>query len=135
MPDYSEVQFTRWQAATFTPACPYVVGSTYATRPTPRFEFKPGATGYTGGGYPRLRTSERGSESGHGSNDVFVSVHRLAAVVWCYPVEQPLPELTDHLRERDVHHQLEMPAANLSDHIEVLDHGEHSSRTQADRTR
>ena len=36
----------------------YVVGDTYARRDTPRFEFKAGSPSHTGGGYPRLRSSE-----------------------------------------------------------------------------
>lgn len=130
MPDYSDVQFTRWVAATFTPACPYVVGDTYATRPTPRFEFKAGAVGYTGGGYPRLRSSERGPESGHGSNDVFVPIHRLAALVWCYSGDHPLAEDAAHLREMDVHHELGFPSANLPEYISVESHSSHASITR-----
>lgn len=131
MPDYSEVQFTRRQAAIHTPACPYTIGDgTYARKRTPTFEYKSSATGYTGGGYPRIRSRERrGHTPGDGTDDVFVAVHRLAAVVWCYDGDRPLSEITADLRERDVHHELEMPAANLPAHVEVVGHGEHSRRT------
>lgn len=131
-------QLTRVEVGLATPDCPYVRGPTYARKPTPTYEFKAGATGYTGGGYPRVRSRERRPwTAGDGTDDVFVPIHRLAAVVWCYPSEQPLADVVAHLRERDVHHQLEMPAANLPDHIEVVGHGEHSRRTNTapDRTR
>lgn len=112
--------------------CPYVVGETYARKGRATFEFKPSATGYTGGGYARVRSKEDGPEvSRPGMGDVFVSIHRLAAVVWCYDADRPLDEITDHLRDRDVHHTTEMPSANGPDLVEVLDHGEHSSRTNA----
>lgn len=130
MPDYSEVQFTRRVAAQFTPSCPYVVGPTYAERRTPRFEYKPSAVGYSGGGYPRLRSSERGPESGNGSNDVFVPIHRLAALAWCYSGEHPIEEDSADLREHDVHHQLGFPSANLPEYISVESHGDHAKITR-----
>lgn len=111
--------------------CPYVVGETYAERDTPTFEFKPSATGYTGGGYARVRSIEHGPEvSRPGKGDVFVSIHRLAAVVWCYPEEMPLAEVTADLREHDVHHQLGMPSANLPDELATREHGDHSKITR-----
>ena len=117
-------------------ACPYVVGPTYSRKDRPTFEYKSGSPDHTGGGYPRVRSIEDGPEvSRAGMGDVFVSIHRLAAVVWCYDTDEPLGDVCDDLRERDVHHQLEMPSANLPGHIEVLDHAEHSKRTGADRTR
>lgn len=113
--------------------CPYVVGDTYARRNVPRFEFKSGATGYTGGGYPRVRSCERGPESGHGSNDVFVSIHRLIAVARCYPDDWTVAEIQEDMIGKDVHHKLGMPSANVPAELEVRDHGDHSGITQAQR--
>lgn len=115
-------------------ASKYVVGETYARRSIPRFEFKPGATGYTGGGYPRVRSVERGPENGKPpgkSGDVFVSIHRLIAVVACYPAEKPLAEIQDEMVSQDVHHELGMPSANLPDYLSTRSHGDHSSITRA----
>lgn len=124
---------TRWEAAVLTGECPYVVGETWA-RSTARcatFEYKAHAEGYTGGGYPRWRSIERGPEvSRPGSGEVFVPVHRLAAVLWCYDAATPLPDVTDDLRGRDVHHTLGMPSANLPDAVETRDHGDHSAVTR-----
>lgn len=115
-----------------TEGCPYVRGETYARKRTPTFEFKAGATGYTGGGYARIRSRERREHTpGDGTDDVFVPVHRLAAVVWCYDADRPIAEVTEHLRAHDVHHQLEFPSANLPAHIEVVDHGEHAAMTNS----
>lgn len=112
----------------------YVRGATYARSETPTFEYKAGATGYSGGGYPRVRSNERREHTpGDGTDDVFVSIHRLAAVAWCYGEEWSVSEILADLGDKDVHHQLEMPSANLSDEIAVVEHARHSEITQAQR--
>lgn len=138
MPDdpLADRTLTRWETAVLTGECPYTVGPTWAMEDTATFEFKSSATGYTGGGYARWRSIEYGPEvSRVGKGEVFVSVHRLAALVWCFDGDVHVGADADYLRDRDVHHMLEIPSANLPDHIEVLDHAEHSRQTQADRTR
>ena len=108
----------------------YVRGPTYARRRTPRFEFKPSATGYTGGGYARIRSTERREHTpGDGAEDVFVSVHRLCAVAWKYPDSWSVGEILNDMDGKDVHHQLGMPSANLESELEVIEHGRHSGVT------
>lgn len=125
----------------------YVRGPTYARRPTPRFEFKPSSTGYTGGGYARIRSSEyRDHTAGEGADDVFVSVHRLAAVAWFdtlgpddTPEDITAAEILEsgELVGTDVHHTQPdgdgpgMPSANGEEWIELRDHGRHSEITQS----
>jgi hypothetical protein len=112
----------------------HVLGETYSRKQTPTFEFKASSTGYTGGGYARVRSNERRADKpGDGTHDVFASIHRLMAVVHCYPADKPLAEIQNHMVGRDVHHTLRMPSANLPDELEVRGHGEHSEITQADR--
>ena len=120
-------------------ASDYVRGETYARRERPRFEFKPSATGYTGGGYARIRSTERRAHTpGDGTDDVFVSVHRLAAVAWHLP-EGTLGEDVhlDALDGVDVHHRQPdsdapgMPAANGEAWTETVTHGTHSEITQS----
>lgn len=109
----------------------YVLGDTYTRQEAATFEFKDGSPDHTGGGYPRWRSVEHGPHTpGDTGAEVYVPVHRLLAVVACYPADEPLPAILNDLAERDVHHQLEMPSANLPDHLEVLDHGTHSSVTR-----
>jgi hypothetical protein len=119
----------------------HVRGPTYARRDTPRFEYKPSATGYTGGGYPRVRSCERRDHTpGDGTDDVFVSIHRLAAVAWHLP-DGTLGRdvfLSD-LDGFDVHHtqpdadKRGMPAANGEAWTELVSHGRHSEITQTQR--
>jgi len=118
----------------------YVVGPTYARRDTPRFEFKAGSPDHTGGGYPRLRSTERRPHTpGDGADDVFVPVHRLAAVAWHLP-DGTLGEDVhlSALSGADIHHtqpdrdRRGMPAANGEAWTEMLDHGDHSEVTQAE---
>lgn len=125
------VSLTRWASAFIGWDAPYVVGPTYARSPHATFEFKAGATGYTGGGYPRVRSVERGPESGYGSGDVFVSVHRLIAVARLYGPEWAIGDIQRDMVGKDVHHELGMPSANLPGHLSLRDHGEHSEITQA----
>lgn len=118
----------------------YVRGPTYARTARPTFEFKPSATGYTGGGYARVRSWERREHTpGDGTDDVFVSVHRLAAVAW----HLPDGTLGDDVRladldGQDVHHTQPdadtrgMPAANGPEWTRVESHADHSSITQAE---
>lgn len=116
----------------------YVRGETYARRERPRFEFKPTATGYTGGGYPRVRSTERREHTpGDGTDDVFVSIHRLAAVAWHLP-DGTLGEdvRLSALDGVDVHHTTPdggpgMPSANGEAWTTVVDHGRHSEITQS----
>jgi hypothetical protein len=117
-----------------TEANRYVRGQTYARRQTPTFEFKAGATGYTGGGYPRVRSKERREHTpGDGTDDVFVPIHRLAAVAWCYDAEWSIAEILADLGERDVHHELGFPSATVESELRVVDHDRHASLTQAER--
>jgi hypothetical protein len=117
----------------------YVVGPTYARRARPRFEFKPSAAGYTGGGYARVRSTERREHSpGDGADDVFVSVHRLAAVAWHLPDGTLGEDVSlSQLDGADVHHvqpdrdAAGMPAANGETWTTLVDHGTHSEITQA----
>lgn len=129
----ASVNLTRFQASIAFYGSPYVAGTTYAVNRTATFEFKPGSTGYTGGGYARVRSVERGPESGHGCNDVFASIHRLMAVVHCYPEDTPLREIQNHMIGRDVHHELGMPSANVPNELTVMGHAEHSGLTNATR--
>jgi len=111
----------------------HVRGDTYAQRSTPRFEYKPTSPGHTGGGYARIRSSERRAHTpGDGTEDVYVSVHRLCAVAWLLP-EGTLGETItlDALDGVDVHHTLGMPAANGEDWLELVDHGTHAEVTQS----
>lgn len=111
----------------------YVRGETYAQSDRPTFEFKASSPGSTGGGYPRIRSTEwRDHTSRRASEDVYVSVHRLAAVAW----HLPDGTLGDDVRLADldgydVHHTLGMPSANGEDLTELLEHGGHSSVTNA----
>lgn len=112
----------------------HVRGPSYARTDAASFEFKPSATGYTGGGYARWRSRERRAHTpGAGTDDVFVSVHRLAAVVWCYDSDEPLADVLADLADKDVHHRLGFPSANGEAFIEVRDHGGHSSITQTQK--
>jgi hypothetical protein len=117
----------------------YVVGSASPRRAaTAAFEFKaPDQTsrGGRGGGYPRWRSWEwRPETSRRNKEDVYVPVHRLAAVAWCLPDGTLGEDVSlSALAGMDVHHELGMPAANIEGELALLDHGEHSSRTQAER--
>lgn len=121
----------------------YVVGTPHPqTQGYASFEYKAHAPGNTGGGYPRWRSTEwRPHTAARDKEDVYVPVHRLCAVAWCLP-DGTLGDdvrLSD-LDGVDVHHNLGMPAANVDpaspnfdpdDALEVVDHGTHAERTQA----
>lgn len=108
-----------------------------------RFETKPPAyingKRDSGAGYERWRSyEERPHTSRQGKESVYVSHHRLLAVVACYPLEMPIDEILDHLHGRDVHHNCPesekdwgIPWDNRHDCLEVLGHGEHSSVTNS----
>lgn len=100
----------------------------------PTFEFKASSTNYTGGGYARVRTEEdRPDKPGDGLSTAYVSIHRLAAVVWCYDADRPLDEIQEDMIGKDVHHVLGMPSANGEEFVEVVDHGGHSGITNTQK--
>lgn len=113
----------------------YVRGPTYSRdADAATFEFKSGSPGHTGGGYARWRSIEAGPHTpGDTKREVYVAVHRLAAVAWCYPDDWSVAEILDDLAGKDVHHQLSMPSANCEGELEVVDHGRHAEITQAKR--
>jgi hypothetical protein len=122
-----------------TPA--YVVGRPHPnTNPRPTFEFKAPSPDHTGGGYPRVRSTEyRPETSRQGKEDVFASIHRLAAVAWHLPDGTLGDDVhLSALDGMDVHHVTPnggagMPSANGDDWTELIGHGDHSSVTQAER--
>jgi hypothetical protein len=88
----------------------------------------------TGGGYERWRSYEwRPETSRRSKEDVYVPVHRLAAVVWCYPDDMSVTDILADLHGRDVHHKSGVGWDNREDTLTVLGHGEHSSVTNAER--
>ncbi|ADJ14432.1 hypothetical protein [Halalkalicoccus jeotgali] len=121
---------------------PYVLGRAPIQQMAyARFETKPPTpNGDTGAGYERWRSYEYRPETpGQEKEDVYVSHHRLLAVIACYPIEMPIEEVLEDLKGQDVHHNCPdvdgdrgIPWDNRHDGIEVLDHGEHSSITQAE---
>lgn len=123
------------QARIITPGHPYVRGETHPnTLPVARFEFKRPSPGHTGGGYPRWRSVEWCEHtSRRSSQDVFVPVHRLSAVAWCYGDGWGVSEILTDMDGKDVHHELGLPSATVESELSVIDHGEHSSVTQAER--
>jgi len=117
----------------------YERGPTYARKLTPTFEFKPSSTDHTGGGYARVRSCElRDHTPGDGTDDVFVAIHRLAAVAWHLP-DGTLGEdvRLSQLDGYDVHHcqpdtgERGMPSANGEDWTALEAHGRHSEITQS----
>lgn len=97
------------------------------------FETKPAAwTGTrwdTGAGYERWRSWEHRPETPRrGKEDVYVSVHRLAAVAWLLPRHAPLSALSGV----DVHHESGVEWDNREGNLTLLDHGRHSEITQAE---
>ena len=114
----------------------YVVGSTYARKQRAKYETKDGYG--SGAGYCRWRSTEWRPETARRSKeDVYVPVHRLAAVAWCYPDDMDVSEILRHMDGRDVHHTTGEKWANIGDSpnfdepgLQVCDHGRHSSITQ-----
>jgi len=90
--------------------------------------------GYTGGGYERWRSKEYRPESPRdGKEDVYVYHHRLLAVVACYDPSMRIEDVLADIRGSDVHHESGCPFDNRPGNLAVLDHGEHSSTTQAQK--
>lgn len=113
----------------------HVRGPTYARRERPRFEFKPGSPDHSGGGYPRIRSTERRPHTAaDGAEDVFVSVHRLCAVAWLFPDGMTAADILsgDGLRGYDVHHESGVPCENTEANLQLLTHDRHSEVTQAE---
>jgi len=119
----------------------YVVGEPHPnTQGYATFEYKRPSPDHTGGGYARWRSIESRPETPRqGSEDVFVPIHRLAAVAWHLP-DGVLGEDVNlsQLDGMDVHHVTPdggagMPSANGEDWTEVLGHGDHSAVTQSQR--
>jgi len=114
---------------------PYVVGEADPRRkPYATLETKPSVRGYTGGGYNHWRSYEfRAHTPGDGKDHVYASHHRLLAVVACYPLEWPIEDILDDLREKDVHHESGVPWDNRPENLEVVAHDRHSEITQTQR--
>jgi len=118
----------------------YVTGTPHPNQSaTAGFEFKApdsSSSGGRGGGYPRWRSYEhRPDSSRRGKEDVYVSVHRLAAVAWCFPDDWTAADILDseQLVGTDVHHALGMPSANVEGEIELRSHGDHAAITQFEK--
>lgn len=113
----------------------YVVGEPHPnSRSVATFETKPSVAEYTGGGYEHWRSVEyRPHTPTQGSEDVYVSHHRLLAVVACYPSDEPLSEVLDDLREKDVHHESGVPWDNRPANLTVVEHDRHAEITQTQR--
>ena len=95
---------------------------------------KPWTHGCTGSGYMLWRSTEwRDHTPRQAKEDVYVAEHRLLAVVACYDSDTPIEEVLADLDGKDVHHKSGMPADNRPDNLAVIDHGRHSTITQADR--
>lgn len=111
--------------------------ATFRTKP-PAYDDRSG-TWDSGAGYERWRSNEfRPHTARRGKESVYVSHHRLLAVVECYDADEPLGDVLDDLRGRDVHHTTGSKVCNFGASpnfdepgLEVLDHGDHSERTQA----
>lgn len=94
----------------------------------------------SGSGYERFRSKEvRPDTPREGSEDAYVSHHRLLSVVWCYPDEMEVSEILEHLEGRDVHHTLGVEWCNIGSSpnfsepgLVVRGHGRHSEITQAE---
>lgn len=113
----------------------YVLGEPHPnTLDYATFETKPSPPDYTGGGYEHWRSNElRECTPGTRKEDVYVSHHRLLAVVACYPADEPLGAVIDDLAEKDVHHESGVPWDNRPENLSVVNHGQHSEITQTQR--
>lgn len=118
-------------------ASAYVTGTPHGnTLPYATFEFKAGhlGSGGRGGGYARWRSVERGPHSPDDSaRGVSVAVHRLCAVAWLFPDDWDAADILDSgaLVGADVHHELDMPSANLESELSLVSHGRHAEITQS----
>lgn len=120
---------------------PYVIGPTDPrTKKCATFEHaKPGDG--SGAGYERWRSTEyRPHTARQSSEDVYVSVHRLQALLLPELFEKPIEDAIAELDGADVHHsngvkwdnRLSRREADGETNLEVLDHGEHASVTQSE---
>lgn len=85
--------------------------------PYARFETR-APDGYDNGGYERWRSYEFVESEGR-RKDVYVSVHRLAAVAWGI-----IDGLDD---ERHVHHSISHPFLNTEDNLVAVEPDEHGA--------
>lgn len=95
-------------------------------------EYADGSTG-SGGGYERWRSYEyRPETSRAGKEDVYVSLHRLHALI--HPDLQGLPirDALSALDGADIHHRNGCRFDNRLSNYELLDHSTHSELTQAE---
>jgi hypothetical protein len=115
--------------------CKYVVGEAPPQRADRAFYYtKPPVAGCTGGGYELWRSKEEQPGYPDGKKyDVYVSVHRLLAVVACYPDDYDIEVILDDLGEKDVHHESGIPWDNRPDGITVMEHGRHASLTNSEK--
>lgn len=123
-----------------SPSAGYTLGAPHPnTQPYATLETKPSHPEYTGGGYEHWRSTEhRPHTPRQGKEDVYVSVHRLTAVVECYDSATPIEDVLADLDEKDVHHSAPevdddwaVPWDNRPETLSVLSHRRHSERTQA----
>lgn len=129
-----------------TTTSPYELGAVHGnTLPYATFETKPpawlGTRWDSGAGYERWRSREWRPETSKKSKEsVYVPIHRLLAVITCYPMEMDLGDILEHMKGRDVHHDCPevhrswgVPWDNRHDVLSVIGHGEHSEITNADK--
>lgn len=119
---------------------PYSLGAVHGnTKSYATFETKPSGRNHdgsrdTGGGYERVRSYES-VPTHYGQRrkkEVYVAVHRLCAVAWCYPDSWTVAEILADMDGTDVHHRDGVEWNNSEGNLELLDHAEHSSLTQAE---
>jgi len=115
--------------------CEYVVGEAHHNRKdTATYYTKPPVAGCTGGGYELWRSNEERAGYPDGKKyDVYVSVHRLLAVVACYSEHWSVAEINADMVDKDVHHESGVPWDNRPDEITVMEHGRHASLTNSEK--